>query len=861
MTSCAGPRRFSILVLATAILGGFLPAQAAALFPNPAYPVGSNPYGMGLADFNGDGLEDLATGSFANGYAGGPGSLTLRMGQGDGTFGEATIVPTQQQPTDVIAADFDGDGFGDLVMVYSPSRLAVTARGLGDGTFGPDRPVSSIVLRFQLADFNDDTIPDLLGDLSIGTGGFQAYLGNPDGSFTAAPGVVPEGADATLNPEALDLNGDGHDDVVTIRYVSGQDPREVLVFFGNGDGSFTPAGSLVVPDQAQGLIGADLDGDGWDDLAVTTHHDHPSGINGDVRLYFSNGDGTFTDGPVQSEAFATSIFASDQNGDGLQDFVRIGLYDVTPYLATAPRAYGAFSPFWTGDSVNGSVVGDFEGDGRIDLAILANFSEAVFVYAGNAAGGFGPRQDPPALETYPGGLVAQDFDGDGLLDMAAAVLLEDEIAVRPGQGDGTFGAVTRYPAGVGPLFLEAVDMNGDGHRDLVVSLGNSHFEEPGPYPEGVVSILIGNGDGTFQPAGPSQPSGLNPLALHAADLDGDGLADVVVANGGDGIVQPDLSFFHGLGDGTLAPAVRLDVGTEEHDPYGWTFPLGLASGDFDGDSRNDLVVAVSGFYTPGVAPGTVRVLRGLPGGAFAPFATVGETEFSASVAVADLDADGDADIVVADAASYTAQRPGGLFTLLNNGTGAFLQSPLLPSGIGPRVVQVADMTGDGIPDLVALANAGYTAILAGLGGGAYAAPIFFGTPGAVVPGDFDGDGFQDLLVVSYLSSFVMLNQTPSEVPLQIDAAISFTKQAGRGSGVLNFTTNAETDLVGFNVLEITAQGTTHVNRALIPCEECTSGLGATYTFLVPRHRSGRNFYVEAVHAGGATELFGPARRE
>ncbi|HZN03226.1 MAG TPA: VCBS repeat-containing protein, partial [Candidatus Polarisedimenticolia bacterium] len=307
-------------------------------------------------------------------------------------------------------------------------------------------------------------------------------------------------------------------------------------------------------------------------------------------------------------------------------------------------------------------------------------------------------------------------------------------------------------------------------------------------------------------------------------------------------------------------AVRLDVGTEEHYPYGWTFPMGLASGDFDGDARNDLVVAVSGLHDPGV-PGTVRVLRGLPGGVFAPYATVGQTEFSASVAVADLDADGDADIAVADVASYTAQRPGGLFMLLNDGSGAFLQSSILASGIGPYFVQVADMTGDGIPDLVASANAGYTAILAGLGGGAYAEPIFFGTPGTVVPGDFDGDGFQDLLVVSYLSSFVMLNQTPSEVPLQIDAAISFTKQLGRGSGTLTFTTNVETDLVGFNVLEITAQGTTSVNRALIPCEECTSGLGATYTFLVPRHRSGRNFYVEAVHAGGGTELFGPARRE
>ena len=866
MTSRAGrPRRIRLFVLGTvvltaAMLGGLvLPAQAAGLFPNPAYPVGANPYGMGIADFNGDGLDDLVTGSYANGGPG-PGSLTLLFGQGDGTFGGKTLVPTQLHPVHVVAGDFDGDGFGDLVIGYGNLGLTTTARGHGDGTFGPEVTISNAIRRFYLADFNDDAQPDLLGELNIGAGGFQAYLGNPDGTFTAQPGNVPAGADATLNPAVIDFNGDGHDDVMTIRWLSGQTPVEAMIFLGNGDGSFTAAGSLIVPDELSGLIGADLDGDGYDDLVATTYVYHPeSGINGDVRLYFSNGDGTFTAGPVQTEAFAYSIFAFDQNGDGLQDFVRIGDYDVAPFVATGPRTYAAFPSFWTGSSVRFSVVGDFEGDGRRDLALLSNFSEAVFVYAGDAAGGFGPRQDPPALDTYPGAVVSHDFDGDGHLDMAAAVLPQDEIAVRLGRGDGTFGPVTRYASGVGPVFLEGADMNGDGRLDLVVSLRNWHFEYVDPTPPGEVAILLGNGDGTFQAPGAAQPSGLDPLAMHVADLDGDGLADVVVANGYSGL-QPDLSFFHGLGDGSLAPEIRLDVGTVEAYPYGWTYPMGLASGDFDGDGHNDLVVAVSGLHDPGV-PGTVRVLRGLPGGVFAPYATVADTESSASVAVADLDGDGDGDIAVADVASYTAQRPGGLFTLLNDGTGAFAQPPILASGIGPRFVHVADMTGDGILDLVAEANAGYAAILAGLGGGAYAAPSFFGTPGAVSPGDFDGDGFQDMLVLSYTSSFVMLNQTPSPVSLQIDAVISFNKQAGRGSGLLTFTTNAENDLVGFNVVEITAQGTTMINRALIPCEECSNGLGATYTFLVPRHRGGRDFYVEAVHTGGAKELFGPARRE
>jgi hypothetical protein len=838
------------------------PAEANPLFSGDVVRVGSNPYGLGSADFNGDGIADLVAANF--GDFGRPGDLSVAFGLGDGSFTAETRVATAYQPTGVVAADFDADGIGDLVITYSQLNMAVFKRGLGDGTFGPEELVAgNFVYRLQLADINHDGLPDLLNDLAIGTGGFQAILAQPGGHFFIAPGNVQ---DITFNPAAGDFNGDGYDDVATIHYVPGADPHEIYIFLGNGDGSFTFSGSQDLGGSISWLMPADVDGDGYEDLGVSLYELHDSGLNSDFQLFFSNnGDGTFIPGTRETEAYGIALAAYDRNGDGLQDFVRIGDYDVTPYLAGAPRSFLAMPWFATGSGVTGSVVSDFEGDGRKDLALLSNDAETIFLHPGNAEAGFGPHLDGTVRETYIGGLVAHDFDGDGVLDMANAVLPEDQVGVRLGHGDGTFGPETRYSVGVGPLFLAGADMNGDGNEDLVVSLRNWHFEYPDPLVTGDVVVLLGNGDGTFQPATAPVPSGLTPDALHVADFDGDGIPDVVVANGTDlsGVVKPDVSFFHGVGDGTLLPMGTLDVGSENHFPYGWTYPMALASGDLDADGHDDLVVGLTGLYDVAV-PGTVRVLRALAGGGFAAPVTVGLTESTSGLGVADLDADGDLDIAVTDVASYTAQRPGALFRLLNDGTGAFAQSAPLDAGIAPFGVQPADLTGDGVLELVVLSGHGYLAIFSGLGGAAYDAPFFVAPHGPAMEiaiGDFDGDGPPDILMLVPSGAFVMHNKTPVEVALQIDAVLSFSSPAGRGSGTLTFTTNVETDLVGFNVVEIDPTGTHAINRALIPCEECTTGLGTTYAFIIPKHRGGRNLYVEAVHQDLSTTLFGPARRD
>src|SRR5580765_2604692 len=118
------PSAISLLIGALVL---FLPhpAQAAPLFPNPVYVTGHNPYGLGMADFNRDGIQDLIVSNYDQGYDGHLGNLSLFLGHGDGTFADGVLIPTSQHPSDVLAADLNGDGVGDLVVLFPTYELVV----------------------------------------------------------------------------------------------------------------------------------------------------------------------------------------------------------------------------------------------------------------------------------------------------------------------------------------------------------------------------------------------------------------------------------------------------------------------------------------------------------------------------------------------------------------------------------------------------------------------------------------------------------------------------------------------------------------------------------------------------------------
>src|SRR5437879_5776573 len=254
--------------------------------------------------------------------------------------------------------------------------------------------------------------------------------------------------------------------------------------------------------------------------------------------------------PAQTVSFITrvdyaagtnpaSVAVGDFNRDGVPD-VAVADYDVTAAAGSDTVSVllgnggGTFQPARTfataGMNPVTVAVGDFNGDGRPDLAVTnsANTSSGavpgnVSVLLGNGEGTFQPARTLNVGIT-PAFVAVRDFNGDGRQDLAVANFRSSTVSVLLGNGDGTFLAARNFAAGAGPLSFAVGDFNGDGVSDLAVA--NFDFNIQGP---NTVSVLLGNPDGTFQ-APLSFGAGTNPDSVAVGDFHGDGLQDLAVAN-------------------------------------------------------------------------------------------------------------------------------------------------------------------------------------------------------------------------------------------------------------------------------------------------------------------------------------------
>jgi hypothetical protein len=225
-----------------------------------------------------------------------------------------------------------------------------------------------------------------------------------------------------------------------------------------------------------------------------------------------------------------------------------------------------------------------------------------------------------------------DFDGDTDLDLAVADYSSNDVSILLGNGDGSFGAAVNYAAGYSPVSVAVGDFDGDTELDLAVAnVGIS--EQCLPCPPGSVSILLGNGDGTFA-AAVSYGAGSYPNSVAVGDFDGDTDLDLAGAD----IGYNNVWILLGNGDGTFAAAVSYY--------RAGSVSISVAVGDFDGDTDLDLVVANGGFA--GVDPGNVSILLGNGDGTFAAAVSYATGWDPRSVAVGDFDGDTDLDLAVAN---------------------------------------------------------------------------------------------------------------------------------------------------------------------------------------------------------------------
>ncbi|MEZ0579529.1 FG-GAP repeat domain-containing protein [Nocardioides sp. MH1] len=347
---------------------------------------------------------------------------------------------------------------------------------------------------------------------------------------------------------------------------------------------FDPApGSPKHLDRSPGKVAlADLDGDGDLDLAVAEPLGDVIGDNDHVAIFMNNGAGRFAARSTSPESTGdnpSDIEPADIDGDGDLDLV-IPNYSSGDLTILVNNGLGNFSPRSTSpetgyDTAVAVAAVDVDGDGDLDLAVAQDTAKRVAILVNNGLGNFRPRFTSPELAIAdPHDIVAADWDEDGDMDLAVASVNAHWVSVLYNTGVGNYvyrDFITVRQTGNAPDALAVLDANKDGHPDLAVANRTDN----------TVSVMLNNGHGllTQRTTGP-EAVGLRPNDLTAADFDGDGDTDLAVVNGNSG--DATILVNNGFGNYSAAPTSPEGIGRG---------PVGVASGDIDGDGDPDLVAS------------------------------------------------------------------------------------------------------------------------------------------------------------------------------------------------------------------------------------------------------------------------------
>jgi hypothetical protein len=679
-------------------------------FTRPWFSVGVAPVMTVAANLNGDSHLDLVVVNKGKaGTNGGPASLTLLYGAGNGTFQQASVPLTNPgSATGAVVADVNGDHLNDIVV------------------FG----TSLTPLRVILAN---------------GAGGFAAPVSI----------VLPA---TSVGLAAADFDRDGFADVAVGLLTLNQ----VQIFRGRADGILQPGAVLATGERPASIVAADFDEDGLLDLAVAGVGQSPcSGctpILGDLRWYRGAGDGTFgVSSTLLSGGSIGKAAAGDFDGDGHVDLVATASAATTPVgglVLFRGQGSGGFQAPVSIQTITASstlelLARDVDGDGVADIALrileLLFFGpvDHHFILSHDGQGGFHELPAPIfSLLNFPGSVEFGDFNEDGWADVTAttqAFFTSEQLEIQFGMGGEGFQRERCLVDGPFSAGVVAADLNRDGRKDLLLLEGG--FDVP-PLDHPKLRAFYAGPGGEFVEGTPYEAFG-TPFQFVTEDLDGTGALDVVIARRGDYQNPGGAEVALGANDGSFHRSALFNL------PGG---VLALTSGDFDGDHLSDFAV-IQGCSDITCNTRSIEVYRGRGNGSFdGPFhgtLPVQNDIFSVSLDSGDFDGDGSEEILI-------VQRFVSLILHWSQSTG-LVTTGVAPAPLFPGAI-VADANDDGLADIVSEGS-----VFPGGGDGTFGPRIPAGVlRGSIAVADVNGDGMTDILSTEDALSTVYRNVAVAE---------------------------------------------------------------------------------------------------
>jgi hypothetical protein len=644
---------------------------------------GSHPYSVAVGDFNNDNRLDIVVSNS------GTDNIGIRLGYGNGTFGTQTAysMSSGSRPQYVTVGDFNQDNQLDIAIAESGNDSVSILLGYGNGSFAVQTTYStgdgSRPFAIGVGYFNNDNRLDF-AVANEGTDSISVFIGFDYATFRNQEIYASEQSSAPSAIVVYDFNNDNQLDIIIAN--SGTDDIGVFLSYSNGTFTIVTTYSTGHGSKPNAVAFGDFNNDNKIDIATANLGTDSVGI----LLGYGNGSfRTVTTYSSESGSRPFGIAVGNFNKDTHLDIVVTNSLtnNIGVFLGYGDGTFGVMTTYATGSESTpyGVTIGDFNNDNQLDIAVANYNANNVGVFLGNGNGTFGFQM------TYPTGYFSQpytvavgDFNSDNMLDIAAVTYNLNTVAILLGYGNGTFASLMAYSTGDGssPQSICVSDMKNDSYLDITV--GNSLSSN--------TVVLFGFGDGTFLlGVAYSTGSASYPTGVAVGDFNNDARLDIAVAN----MATNNIGIF-------MRDGISLYGGVVPYSTGFGSEPYSIAIGDFDNDKRLDIAVANYG-------TNNIGVLLGNGDGTFSTTVTfsTGDGSCPYAIALGDFNNDSKLDIVVANSATNNILVLQGY----GNGTFAIMTSYSTADKSQPSAIAISDFNNDNISDIV-VTNAGTNTALA-----------------------------------------------------------------------------------------------------------------------------------------------------